>query len=209
MDNNLYFVIDESAREFVVIDPTLASEPALKEAQKMAQNGYTCQAIWNTHGHFDHVYGNAAWKAALNVPIYAHPADRFFLDHLREQAIWFGFEPPAAVAPDFEIDPEQTWLQVGAVHPRILHVPGHSPGSVAFYFEQDGVLIAGDVLFAGSIGRTDLPAASEAELADSVRLLWNLPPETRVLPGHMNETTIGQEMKTNAVARQLLAKHPA
>lgn len=208
MDNNLYMVIDEDAKEFVVIDPSLESDPAVERAEALISAGYRFVAIWNTHGHFDHVYDNARWKAAFGAPLYAHPDDGFFLEHLREQAIWFGFPQPEVAKPDFAIEPETEQLKVGGYAPQVISIPGHSPGSVGFYFREAHVCIAGDVLFAGSVGRADLPGASEARLASSVRRLLHLPAETRILPGHGPETTVAAELATNDVAKDLLNRHP-
>jgi glyoxylase-like metal-dependent hydrolase (beta-lactamase superfamily II) len=208
MDNNLYMVIDDDAKEFVVIDPSLESTPAVKRAEGLVAAGYRFVAIWNTHGHFDHVYDNARWKAAFGVPLYAHPSDGFFLEHLREQAIWFGFPPPEVVQPDFPIEPGSQELHVGSHHPQVLSIPGHSPGSVGFYFPDAQVCISGDVLFAGSVGRADLPGASEATLASSVRRLIHLPAGTRILPGHGPATTVAMEIASNQVAKDLLNRHP-
>jgi len=208
MDNNLYLLIDEANRTVVVIDPSLESDPALERARILREQGYTLGGIWITHGHFDHVHNNARWKREFGAPIGAHPADTFFLEFLREQSIWFGMPVPEVVPADFVIAPDAP-PSLGNISPQILHLPGHSPGSVGFYFPELRTIISGDVLFAGSTGRTDLPEASAAQLADSVRRLYILPAETRVLPGHGPATTIGREKVANAVAAELMAQRPA
>jgi hydroxyacylglutathione hydrolase len=205
LQTNVYLLLDPVAREAVIIDPSIETGEPLQRAMEWRASGIRLTAIWNTHGHFDHVYDNARWKKEFGVPIYAHPADAFFLEHLREQSLWFGLPAPEITTADFEINVGSS-LQVGAYHAQILDLPGHSPGSVGFYFEPSAVCISGDVLFAGSVGRTDLPACSEADLANSVRQLYALPPQTQILPGHGESTTVGDEMRTNPVARQLLAK---
>ena len=208
MDNNLYLLRDDSALQLVVVDPSLQSEPALQRVAHLVQSGYEVTAIWNTHGHFDHVYDNARWKRAYPVPLLAHPEDKFFLDHLREQAIWFGMAPPEVVFPDGPLGPD-TPVAVGEHAPQILHLPGHSPGSLGFYFAPQNFCIIGDVLFAGSVGRTDLPGSSAAALADSLRHVWKLPSATHMLPGHGAATTLGHEVQTNQVARDLMHQFPA
>lgn len=206
LQTNLYLLLDVESREAVVVDPSIETDEALQLAMEWRAAGIRIAGIWNTHGHFDHVYDNARWRKEFGVPIYAHPADAFFLDHLREQAMWFGLPAPEVVPADIEITPGKT-LTVGRFSPQILELPGHSPGSVGFYFESEGFCISGDVLFAGSVGRTDLPGCSEADLAASVRKLFALPPTTRILPGHGGGTRVEVEMRDNDVARDLLSRH--
>lgn len=189
--------------EAVIIDPAIDSGALLDEMHGWQREGVTLTAIWNTHGHFDHVYDNARWKTAFPVPLLAHRADEEFLEHLREQSLWFGLPAPDVVIPDAWLEPDHR-LSLGALTARVRHLPGHSPGSVAFDFGP--FLFGGDVLFRGSIGRTDLPGSSPSELADSIRTLWELPDETLVFPGHGAQTTIGIERRSNLVARQLLTE---
>lgn len=205
MDNNLYLLLDDEAREMVVVDPSLESEPALQRAQQLCREGYTLTQIWNTHGHFDHVHNNYLWKRAFGAPIHCHPADADFLKHLREQAIWFGIEPPEVVPADDAIEPGQL-MHVGSHNVEVLHLPGHSPGSVAFHLVELETIISGDVLFRDSVGRTDLPGADAATLGQSLRQILALPPQTKVLPGHGAGTTIGFEKARNPVAQQLMAR---
>ncbi|RYZ80534.1 MAG: MBL fold metallo-hydrolase, partial [Proteobacteria bacterium] len=159
LQTNLYLLLDPVAKEAVVVDPSIETDEALQRAMEWRANGIRITAIWNTHGHFDHVYDNARWKAEFGVPIYAHPADSFFLEQLKEQSIWFGLPAPEVVKADFDIQ-AGTPLSVGGVPAQILELPGHSPGSVGFYFESQSLVVGGDVLFAGSVGRTDLPGCS-------------------------------------------------
>lgn len=203
MDNNLYLLLDPSAKRGVIIDPSLASETALQRVRELQNKGILFDAIWNTHGHFDHIYENAHWKAALEIPLWMHRADEFLRSRLREQSLWFGFAPIEGVAPDHFFEPE-TDVFVGRERAEILHVPGHSPGSVAFYFPDSALCVSGDVLFAGSIGRTDLPGAAPAELQISLKTLLALPPQTQILPGHGPSTTVAQEIQTNPFCREIL-----
>lgn len=200
--NNLYLVLDKSTQQFIVIDPSIDSEEALDRARDLTAAGYSLLAIWNTHGHVDHIHDNVTWKREFDVPIVMHEADDFLLEHLREQSIWLGLPPTEPVPTDAQFRDNEV-LRVGNHEAQALHVPGHSPGSIAFYFPSSGIVISGDVLFRGSIGRTDLPGCDHAQLLDSLRRLSALPPETRVLSGHGPETTIGEELQTNPFLREL------
>lgn len=191
--NNLYLLTDTNSRQSVVIDPSIQSEIVIEHVQK---SGADLQAIWNTHGHLDHIYDNALWKEKFAVPIWMHEADSFFLEHLREQAIWLGLPPGNPVPLDKNFQDGQT-VFIGEHSAKILHTPGHSPGSVSLYFADQNVLFGGDVLFQGSVGRTDLPGCDNSQLQNSLRALMQLPPQTRVLPGHGEETTLGEELRAN------------
>jgi glyoxylase-like metal-dependent hydrolase (beta-lactamase superfamily II) len=204
LQTNAFLLLDRAAKTAVVIDPSIQSDAAFALAKTWRTQGITLEAIWNTHGHFDHIYDNARWKAEFGAPIYAHPADAFFIENLREQAIWFGLPAPQTASADFELQEGQI-LQIGSHSVQILFLPGHSPGSVGFYLPNQELCIGGDVLFAGSVGRTDLPGCSERDLAVSVRQLFALPPQTTIWPGHGPQTTVETEKRGNAVARQLLA----
>ncbi len=185
----------------VIVDPAIGADELFARAQNLVAGGAHFAAIWNTHSHFDHVYDNARWKNEFNAPIFAHVADQFFLEHLREQSLWFGVPAPEVVAPDKALH-EGEPLTIGDETARVWELPGHSPGSVAFGF--DDFWIVGDVLFQGSVGRTDLPGGDAQTLARSLARLWTLPDDTRVLPGHGDETLIGEEKRNNQVARELL-----
>lgn len=207
LETNSFLLVDETAHEFVIVDPTMGTDQLFQRAQTLKNKGFRAVAIWNTHGHFDHIYDNARWKTEFQIPIFAHSDDDEFHQHLREQAIWFGLPAPEVAARDFALNEGQT-LQIGENQAQILELPGHSPGSIGFYFEEFGVLIGGDVLFQNSVGRTDLPGGDPKILAASLRRLFRLPDAIQVLPGHGGATTIGEEKRSNAVARQLLAQFP-
>ena len=196
MANNIYLIIDRETQHFVVVDPSIESSPALQRAQELQASGTRLQAIWNTHGHFDHIFDNHLWKSAFDVPLLMHEADLFFVERLREQALWFGFEPPETVMPDQFLQEGQT-LRLGNHEAQVLCTPGHSPGSVSFYFAESGFCVSGDVIFPGGAGRVDLPGASASQLAASLRLLTDLPEQTRLLPGHSDATTVVREKSTN------------
>lgn len=206
LQTNVYLLLDPETREAVVIDPSIETDAVLHRALEWRAQGIILRAIWNTHGHFDHIYDNARWRKEFGVPIHAHPADNFFLDSLREQSLWFGMPEPELARPDFAFEAGQT-VSVGNHQAQVLHLPGHSPGSVGFHFADQQLCIVGDVLFQGSVGRTDLPGCSNADLAASVRTLFAMAPETVILPGHGDASTIGAEKRDNEVARELLARY--
>ncbi|HEY2825822.1 MAG TPA: MBL fold metallo-hydrolase [Gemmatimonadales bacterium] len=190
---NCYLVADRSAGQAVLIDP---GEDAPMFLQRLEAEHLALSAIWLTHAHLDHILGVRDVIASLPVPIGLHPADRSLYDQLPEQAeTWFGVRWPAPPAPDVVLQHGDT-VQVGQWAFEVRHVPGHSPGSVAFV--GHGVAIAGDAVFAGSIGRVDLPGGDFDTLMTSIeRQLLTLPDDTVVYPGHGPATTIGEERMTN------------
>lgn len=190
---NCYIVADREAGDAVLVDP---GEEAGLFLARLRTEGLRLSAIWLTHAHLDHVAGIAAVKAEHDVPIWLHPADRPLYDRAPDQARMFlGTTLPPLPAPDRVIVPGEP-MRVGSCEFAVAHVPGHSLGSVAFL--TDGVAIVGDVLFAGSVGRVDLPGGSGPTLLASIRdVLLPLPDETVVYAGHGPETTIGQERATN------------
>lgn len=201
LQTNAYLLHETDSNTLVIVDPATGADELFAHSQNLVAQGARLAAIWNTHGHFDHVYDNARWKAEFGAPIYAHPADAFFLEHLREQSVWFGMPAPNVVSSDVELH-EGDVLTIGDVAANVWHLPGHSPGSVAFGFSD--FWIVGDVLFQGSVGRYDLPGSDARALARSVERLWTLPDTTGILSGHGDDTTIGEEKRHNTVALQLM-----
>ncbi|PYP36932.1 MAG: hypothetical protein DMD46_07710 [Gemmatimonadetes bacterium] len=190
---NCYFVIDDATGQCAVIDP---GEEADLIASRLRENGVTAVAIWLTHAHVDHILGVARLKADTGAPIYLHPADRMLYDRASEQAFAFGMRAEALPAPDRALAHGDE-LRVGGLTFRARHAPGHSPGSVVI--EGNGVVFSGDVLFQGSIGRTDLPGGDLDTLLKSIeRELLTLPDSTIVYSGHGPDTTIGRERRANA-----------
>jgi hydroxyacylglutathione hydrolase len=189
---NSYLLWCEETGACVVVDP--GDEPERLLA-RLDSAGAAPELILNTHGHLDHVAGNAALKARYGVPILMHPDDAFLVDAFEQQAAAFGLRltrPPAADGPLLEGDEVRFGRSVLAVH----CAPGHSPGHVVLVGEGD--VISGDVLFAGSIGRTDLPGGDLAALLRSIdTVLLPLGDAMRVHPGHGPATTIGDERRTN------------
>lgn len=188
---NCYLLGDPDAGVAVLIDPGEEPERALAA---LRHRGWRLASIWLTHGHVDHVLGVGAVQAATGAPIRLHPGDRALYDAAPQYAA-DPAHPVAMPAPDAGWQDGEV-VQVGR-HPfTVRHVPGHSPGHVCF-IGADAVF-SGDVLFSGSIGRTDLPGADHHTLIDSIqRVLQTLPDSTTVFPGHGRPTTIGIERETN------------
>lgn len=181
----------------LVIDPGDEVEKILAALRRHALR---CTAILNTHAHIDHVGANHALHEASGAPVMLHEADVFLYDNLRMQSEWMGGvvgEPPRA-EPGGHLEHGQR-IGAGAVAAEVLHTPGHTPGSLCFRVEGGGPLVlTGDTLFAGSIGRTDLWGGDFDQEIDSIhRRLLTLGDTTRVIPGHGPETTIGWERRRN------------
>jgi hydroxyacylglutathione hydrolase len=190
----------EATKRAVVIDPG-GDLPDIERA--IAEANVSVDKIWLTHGHVDHVGGAAELKAKLKVPIEGpHRDDRYLLDHVVDTARMFGIDGVANVTPDRWLE-EGERVKVGDLTFDILHCPGHSPGSVAFTNAAQRLAIVGDVLFAGSIGRTDLPGGDHRQLLRSIRdKLLPLDDDVTVLSGHGPITTIGRERATNPFIQQ-------
>lgn len=194
---NCYLVADVEAARAVIIDPGEEADRFIGEARR---RGWTLDAVWLTHGHLDHIAGVRRVKELTGVPVLLHPSDRGLYDALPRQASWFGLDMEPAPAPDQAIEAGQK-LYVGRHGFTIRHVPGHSPGSVAFVGE--GLVFSGDALFEGSIGRTDLVGGDLPTLLDSIhRELLSLDDRTVVYSGHGPATTIGRERQLNPFLRE-------
>jgi glyoxylase-like metal-dependent hydrolase (beta-lactamase superfamily II) len=190
---NCYIVADRAAGEAVLVDPGEAADLFLA---RLSSERLRLTAVWLTHAHLDHVLGVGIVKERTGVPVWLHPADRPLYDHVPEQVrTLLGTDRDPLPPPDRAIVPGEP-LVVGGCAFQTRHVPGHSPGSVALV--APGVAIVGDVLFAGSVGRTDLPGGHGPTLIASItNQLLTLPDDTVVYPGHGPETTIGEERRNN------------
>lgn len=190
---NCYLVVDEQASECAIVDP---GEEAGLILHKVKETGAKPVAIWLTHAHLDHVLGVPNIAEETGASVWLHPGDRPLYDAVPDQAGWFGLAaPPGLPAPDRQMVHGER-LQVGELRFDVRHAPGHSPGSVCLL--GPGVVFSGDVLFAGSIGRADLPGGDfETLIASIERELLPLPDDTIVYSGHGPETTIGRERRTN------------
>ncbi len=189
LENNVYLVYDGAAKEALLVDTSLSAAKVLPRIREL---GLALKFILNTHGHPDHVADNAAIAKETGAKIGIHEADAYRLERVAKEPRPYFPSPPQASKADLILK-EGTVVKAGAVEFRVIHTPGHTEGSSCFYAEQDGYLFTGDTLFAGTFGNTNALGSSPAKLWDSLRRLYRLPPETRVLPGHGPSTRIGDE----------------
>ena len=212
---NCYVVGDRDRGTAFVVDPGQGGDGPVQEV--LAERGVTCEAILLTHGHLDHLWSVPELVRELDVPVRMHAEDRWLWDSpaaafgappemLRAQ---FGIEwaPPTDALETFTANQTMT---VAGMRVRVRHTPGHTPGSSIFITDdlgEDPVAITGDLIFAGSVGRTDFPRGSFAELARSIhREVLPLDDATRIVSGHGPETTVGEERQTNPFVAQIMAQ---
>ena len=184
---NAYLVWDGRSPDALVLDPGMGATGPLME--RVAAGGLSVHLIANSHGHIDHIFDNAPLVRASGAPLAIHPDDAYRLDGDNV----YGFTVERSFAARDLNEAEQ--LRIGDLAFDVLHTPGHSEGSVCLYEERAGLLLSGDVIFAGAMGRTDLPGGDDdAMVASIARLAREIPPGMRVLPGHGPETTIEREL---------------
>jgi glyoxylase-like metal-dependent hydrolase (beta-lactamase superfamily II) len=192
------FVLFDETRDCIIVDPgcnTTRQCTSLEDFINLNQLKPVC--IVNTHGHFDHIFGNAWVKEVFQCPLLIHKNDLPLLVHAEKHAGIFGFSISKSPLPDRYLNSGES-LSFGLSALEIIHIPGHSPGGIVLYAASEGFIICGDVLFRGSIGRTDLPGGDYDLLIHGIReKLMILPRETLVWPGHGPSTTIGHEYDTN------------
>ena len=191
---NCSVIGDEASHEAMVIDPGDDIQDILA---LIAKHNLQVKQIVITHAHIDHVGGAMKLRAATGAPILLNQNDYALLKMLDMQAAWVGMASPGKVEIEHSVAQADT-VKAGSLVAQVIHTPGHTEGSVCLYFPAEGKLIAGDTLFAGSIGRTDLPGGSFDKIIDSLHeKVLALPDETVVVPGHGPLTTIGEERESN------------
>lgn len=196
---NTYVVWDPDSHECAIIDPGMSSKEEYEALDRFIEREQLkVTHLINTHMHIDHAIGDSYVQRKYGVPVEAHAADGALGERMMMQAQMFGLSEAAEGVSISKYIHDGDIIKIGEGELTALHIPGHSPGSIVLYDKADGFVIAGDVLFQGSIGRTDLPGGSMTQLLTGIReKLLPLPDDTVVYPGHGPETTIGAERKHN------------
>ncbi len=192
LETNCYIVFCQDSLECAVVDPGAEADRIF---QLIAQKSLKPALILNTHGHIDHIGANKDIKEKFNIPLYIHSADSAMLGNVKqsEMAAFLGIMD--SPSPDHLLN-DGDKIKIGKSFLRVIHTPGHSPGSVSFL--GDGFLLSGDTLFFGGVGRTDLPGGSWKDIESSIKnKIMTMPDEMIVLPGHGPFTTVGQEKRAN------------
>jgi hydroxyacylglutathione hydrolase len=196
---NCSVIGDEVSREAVVIDP---GDDVSRIIEILDKHGLAVKMIVITHAHIDHIGGAQKLREHTGAPVYMHTADKMLSDRLDMQAAWLGMETPPQDPGIDQAAHEGDVIRAGSIEAHVLHTPGHTPGSISLYLPLESKLIAGDTLFEGSIGRTDLPGGNMSQITQSIRgKLYTLPEETIVFPGHGGTTSIGREKRQNPFVR--------
>jgi glyoxylase-like metal-dependent hydrolase (beta-lactamase superfamily II) len=194
---NCFIIADEKTKDAVVIDP---GDDAREILSIIKEKGFKVKYIVNTHGHFDHIGANKALKDATGAEILIHEGDAPVLAYAGKQSAAYGLKPVSSPPADRYVKHGDI-ISAGEVSLKVLHTPGHSPGGISLL--EQGIVFTGDALFAGSIGRTDLPGGDLMTLLSSIKAnLMILPDETKVFPGHGPASTIGEERQENPFLNQ-------
>lgn len=192
LQENAYLVLDNDHPEAVVIDP---GDSPKRLVNRIEEAGKMLPAILLTHGHWDHVMGARELRLAFDAPIYLHEADRALYEHIVEQAEFFGFHAEPQPPVDHAIE-DGALIEIGPFRFEVLHTPGHTPGGVCF--KMSNTVFVGDTIFAGGVGRSDLPGGSHEKLIEGIRRkLLVLDDSVTLYPGHGPPTTIGAERRSN------------
>ncbi|MBC7782272.1 MAG: MBL fold metallo-hydrolase [Burkholderiales bacterium] len=197
---NCFLVVDETTSQCVLFDaPDHTVGRLLGEIRK---NGWQLIGLWLTHGHFDHVADHQVVRDAYpDAPHLIHKLDEPKLLKPNTRFFPLPFTIPAGRADGFVEDGQE--LMLGSLACRVIHTPGHAPGHVMFYFESESLLIGGDLIIGGAIGRYDLPDSNYDDLCNSIRKVMKLPLDTRLMPGHGDPSTLREELATNPFVKQI------
>lgn len=192
---NCSIIADEATGKAAIVDPGGDIDDVLGA---LREHGWQAERILLTHAHIDHAGATAALAAQLGIPVEGpHRGDAFWIERLPEQSRMFGFPTVQPFTPDRWLEHGDT-VQVGGETLEVLHCPGHTPGHIVFFHRREKIALVGDVLFAGSIGRTDLPGGDHATLIASIReRLWPLGDDVTFVPGHGPTSTFGEERRSN------------
>lgn len=198
---NCFAIADETTGQAVLFDaPDHTVEPLLDELQK---RNLKVVGLWLTHGHFDHVADHeVVTRRFPEARVLIHPLDEPKLQNPRATMFALPFVIPPRSA-DGHVHDGDT-LRFGPFEVEVIHTPGHAPGHVMYYFAKEGILVGGDLIIMDAIGRTDLPDSDHAALERSVRRIMQLPDETKLLPGHGEVTTLGEQREVNRYVQQIL-----
>ena len=191
VSTNAWLVKNKETGEMIIIDPADNAEKIIRKIELMEGNP---TAILLTHGHFDHMLAAATLREQYKIPVYAMTAEQEVLESAENNLSAYWATPYTMTADEWLVNGSK--LSLAGFDILVLHTPGHTVGSCCFYIKDESVLFSGDTLFAGSIGRTDFPTSSGRQMKESLRkILTGLPEDTRVCPGHNEETTIGYEKR--------------
>jgi glyoxylase-like metal-dependent hydrolase (beta-lactamase superfamily II) len=198
---NCFVIADEAAKQAVLFDaPDHTAADILDE---VSRRGWDLIGLWLTHAHFDHIADHQVVTDRFpNARVLIHRLDEPKLQNPNSRVFVLPFTIPARNA-DGYVEDGQT-LEIGSLRLEVIHTPGHAPGHVMYHFPTERVLVGGDLIIGGSIGRTDLPDSDHAQLEESVRRIMQLPDDTRLLPGHGQPCTLGHERATNPFVREIL-----
>jgi hydroxyacylglutathione hydrolase len=200
---NCFLIADEAANQAVLFDaPDHSAGPLLKE---VASRKWNLAGLWLTHGHFDHFADHAVVRQRFpdaRIMIHALDEPKAQQPDVQTRLFQLPLVIPPLKADDYVSDNQR--LKIGSLEVVVMHTPGHSPGHVAYYLPKENVLIGGDLIIGGSIGRTDLPDSDADQMVASIRKVMGLPAATRLLGGHGRATTLGEERQTNPFVQEIL-----